>query len=190
MSVDGIGAFDLVSRESMLAGLARVRGGPSALPFVRQFYVEPSVFWWEDDEGKVHDIVQGEGGEQGDPFMPALYSLGQHEALAATQETLERDSSLSWTTSTRFLSSSALQQSMQLSNVKCGGTQASGCIWERPKFGTRVTFSQRGASLWCSLEEHKIPPWKCGEEVTSRQLIRVSKSLELRLGTVSSWSRS
>ena len=33
--------------------------------------------------GEVHDIVQGEGGEQGDPLMPALFALGQHEALQA-----------------------------------------------------------------------------------------------------------
>ena len=134
MSVDGIGAFDLVSRESMLAGLTRVTGGPSALPFVR-----PSVFLWEDDEGNVHDIVQGEGGEQGDPFMPALYSLEQHGALVATQETLdpaERDSSLSWTTSTRFLSPSVLEREMWRHagiRLYLGKTQM--CR-------TRVTFSQ------------------------------------------------
>ena len=29
----------------------------------------------------MHEISQGEGGEQGDPLMPALYALGQHRAL-------------------------------------------------------------------------------------------------------------
>ena len=33
--------------------------------------------------GEVHDILQGEGGEQGDPLMPALFALNQHEALEA-----------------------------------------------------------------------------------------------------------
>ena len=28
-------------------------------------------------------IPQGEGGEQGDPLMPLLFSLGQHSALDA-----------------------------------------------------------------------------------------------------------
>ena len=32
LSIDGIGAFDLVSRQSMLEGLRRVEGGDSALP--------------------------------------------------------------------------------------------------------------------------------------------------------------
>ena len=35
--------------------------------------------------GEVHDILQGEGGEQGDPLMPALFALGQHEAPEAIQ---------------------------------------------------------------------------------------------------------
>ena len=36
----------------------------------------------------VHEITQGEGGEQGDPLMPALDVLGQHRALVAVQATL------------------------------------------------------------------------------------------------------
>ena len=46
---------------------------------------------WEDAEGVEHLIPQGEGGEQGDPMMPLLYSLGQHSALEATQEELRED---------------------------------------------------------------------------------------------------
>ena len=45
---------------------------------------------WEDEEGVVHRIVQAEGGEQGDPLMPALsLSLGQHPALQAVQAQLQ-----------------------------------------------------------------------------------------------------
>ena len=87
LSVDGIGAFDLVSRGAMLQGLCHV--SPSAVPFVRQFYGTPSRYLWEDDSGKVHDIDQGEGGEQGDPLMPMLFSLGQHNALRAVQARLQ-----------------------------------------------------------------------------------------------------
>ena len=32
--------------------------------------------FWEDDCGITHDILQGEGGEQRDPLMPLLFSLG------------------------------------------------------------------------------------------------------------------
>ena len=48
----------------------------------------PSTYLWEDDEGVVHEISQGEGGEQGDALMPALFSLEQHSALEAIQARL------------------------------------------------------------------------------------------------------
>ena len=67
----------------MLLGVVRGEGGGSVLPFVRQFHGSPSTCWWDDDEGVTHEIVQGEGGEQGDSLMPALYALGQHRALVA-----------------------------------------------------------------------------------------------------------
>ena len=88
LSVDGIGAFDLISRGAMLQGLLEVDGGGSVLPFVRQFCRSPSTCWWDDDEGVTHEIVQGEGGEQGDPLMPVLYAVGQHKVLVAVSERL------------------------------------------------------------------------------------------------------
>ena len=33
----------------------------------------------------VHNISQGAGGEQGDPMMPLLFSLGQYAAFMAVQ---------------------------------------------------------------------------------------------------------
>ena len=86
LSVDGIVAFDLVSRQALLEGLRRVEGGDSALPFVSQFYGSPSSYLWED--GQVHTLTQAEGGEQGDPLMPALFSLAQHPALEGIQRRL------------------------------------------------------------------------------------------------------
>ena len=87
LSVDGVGAFDLVSG-AMMSGLLRMDGGGAVLPFVRQFYGRPSSYLWDDEDGQVHEIVQGEDGEQGDPLMPALFALGQHAALVAVQDTL------------------------------------------------------------------------------------------------------
>ena len=66
VSVDGIGVFDLISRNSMMRGLRHMVDGEKILPFVRAFYGKPSSCWWEDDVGDVHAIQQGEGGEQGD----------------------------------------------------------------------------------------------------------------------------
>ena len=81
LSVDGVGAFDHISRASMLHGLRCDPRLAALLPFVAQFYAEPSTYLFYDEDGVAHDITQAEGGEQGDPFMPALYALGQHPAL-------------------------------------------------------------------------------------------------------------
>ena len=61
-----------------LAAHAQLHG---ATPFVAQFYAEPSAYVFYDAEGAAHEIAQGEGGEQGNPPMPALYALGQNPAL-------------------------------------------------------------------------------------------------------------
>ena len=88
ISIDGIGAFDQISRAAMLEGLMNVEGGGQAIPFVRSFYGSPSSYLWEDSSGITHTIPQGEGGEQGDPLMPLLFSLGQHAALQAIDSDL------------------------------------------------------------------------------------------------------
>ena len=88
LSVDAVGAFDHVSRQAMLGALAANPALQSLLPYARQFYAEPSSYNWYDDAGVAHEVLQAEGGEQGDPLMPALHSLAQHPALADTQALL------------------------------------------------------------------------------------------------------
>ena len=72
----------------MLLGLERVESGSAVLPFVHQFYSTPSAYLWADGEGEVHIVLQGEGGEQGDAFMPLLFCVGQHSALQEVQHSL------------------------------------------------------------------------------------------------------
>ena len=55
------------------------------------FYDSPSTFLWEDELGEARKVVQGEGGEQGDPLMPLLFSLGQHRALVVVQAQLKEE---------------------------------------------------------------------------------------------------
>ena len=88
-SIDGISAYDLISRQAMLEGLREMPGGASILPFVSMFHGGPSSYLWEDALGRVHTIVQGEGGEQGDAPMPLLFSLGQHKAPPQSSGTVE-----------------------------------------------------------------------------------------------------
>ena len=94
LSVDGIGAHDTISRNAMLRGLRHMEGGEAILPFVLQFYGAPSTYLWEDSDGVVHEILQGEGGEQGDALMPTLFALGQHDALVAIQARLSPEERL------------------------------------------------------------------------------------------------
>ena len=63
--------------------------GEKLIPFLLQFYGHPSTHLWEDEEGTVHEIQQGEGGEQGDPLMPVLFAMGQHQALQGVQDSLQ-----------------------------------------------------------------------------------------------------
>ena len=58
------------------------------LPFTRQFYAIPDTYMWFDVDGHAHEVFQGEGGEQGDPRMPALYVLAQYQALVKLQSQL------------------------------------------------------------------------------------------------------
>ena len=95
-SIDGVGAFDLISRKAMLEELRKVPGGAEAMPFVSMFYGPPSAYLWEDDCGVAHHINQGEESEQGDPLMPLFFALGQHPALVASQSRLESDKLMSF----------------------------------------------------------------------------------------------
>ena len=51
------------------------------IPFIRLWYGNASEFRWVDDHGRSHTIIQGDGGEQGDALMPALFCLALHPAL-------------------------------------------------------------------------------------------------------------
>ena len=86
LSIDGVGAYDHVHRSAMLSKLLEVPRLQPLLPFVRAAYTEPTRYKWQEDEGHRHDIEQHEGGEQGDPLMPLLFSLAIHNALAVKEE--------------------------------------------------------------------------------------------------------
>ena len=81
LSIDGVGAYDHVFRSSILKKLKEVPALQPMLPLVRAVYSQPSRYWWQDESGHRHEIQQHEGGEQGDPLMPLLFSLAIHNAL-------------------------------------------------------------------------------------------------------------
>ena len=89
LSIDGVGGYDTISRRSMLTALCAVPGANRCSNFVNMFYSEPSTYVWHDQHGNPHTITQAEGGEQGGPLMPALFSLGQRAALHTVQAELQ-----------------------------------------------------------------------------------------------------
>ena len=87
LSVDGTGAFDLISRESMMQRLLEVERGGTGLPFVRQFYGSRPTHLWED-EGEpctTSSKARKRRRRSRDTLMLAFYSLGQYRPLVAVQ---------------------------------------------------------------------------------------------------------
>ena len=66
ISIDGVGVYDLITRNAMLEDEGRRSDPPLREMFLRQ----PIHILWEDEMGVTQSIPQGEGGEQGDPLMP------------------------------------------------------------------------------------------------------------------------
>ena len=150
LSVDGVGAFDLISRNSMMEGLFHMEGGEKLLPFVRMFYSTPSTFLWEDEEGTVHHIPQGEGGEQGDPLMPMLFALGQHSSLIAVSDRLHHGERLCAFLDDLYVASNPERtvDCHQILGKNCGTTPRSDFTMARRLCGTAEVRSLQMSELW------------------------------------------
>ena len=91
LKVDGIGAYDHILRSAMWMRLVQMPRARSLAPFVKMSYVAPSTYSWFDDEGQRHTVTQAEGGEQGDPLMPLLFSIGIQGALEDVADAMRPD---------------------------------------------------------------------------------------------------
>ena len=87
--VDGVGAFDHVHRARIFEELLAHPVLRDLVPHVRMWYGTRSTFVWTDESGESHLVEQAEGGEQGDPLMPALFCLAVRPALQAAQGMLQ-----------------------------------------------------------------------------------------------------
>ena len=176
LSIVGIGAFDLISRKSVLEALMRVEGGPAIMPFVRLFYGQPSSYHWESDDGTVHNIEQSEGVERGDPLTPLLFALGQHTALSAIDNFLgAEDRRQAFVDEVYIVRVYGTAHSRI--RIHEGKTQLWNSGGERPEFFERSNVSPK--------------PWtktlKCGEDWGCQPENRASECWRLRWGTLISW---
>jgi len=89
VSIDGIGAYDHVSRAAVFEKLLSSPALHGLVPFVRMWYARQSTYLWQDDAGNVRHVPQGEGVEQGDALAPALFALAIHDALGSASGQLQ-----------------------------------------------------------------------------------------------------
>ena len=143
LSIDGVGAYDHISRASMLSGLQHTPSLTALLPFVAQFYAEPSAYVFYDAEGAAHEIAQGEGGEQGDPLMPALYALGQHPALPQAHAALTPGEDL-------YAYLDDIYVTCQPERAGPAGTALGTALWERANIRVHLGMECRGRGTQCS----------------------------------------
>ena len=163
-SIDGISAYDPISRRAVMQGLHDV--DHTAVPFVSMFYGTLSRYLSEDDAGTTHTIVQGEGGEQGDAMMPLLFALGQHPALEAVQHQLV-DGEFIFAFMDDIYFVTVPERTGIVYKMLCGTRQGSASIKGRPKYGTTLENNQLRAKFWIAWREQQIPPAACREGVVS-----------------------
>ena len=90
VSIDGVGAYDLISRNAMLRGLLRMENGDQILPFVLCFYGRMLSYLWEDEVGDTQEIPQGEGGGARGPPHAIVVFLGSAPCIGGSPEASPR----------------------------------------------------------------------------------------------------
>ncbi len=130
LSIDGVGAFGLISCRAMMTALHRMPGGDSILPFVLQFYGRPSTHLWEDENGTVHEIQQGEREDAGSHWDNMAHSA-QSKSLCNF-----------WVSgllcTTMLESSPGVAARHRDARWQACRLQAEGCVW-----GTQSDFGQQ-----------------------------------------------
>ena len=155
LSIDGVGAYDHVFGSSMMMKLWEIPSLRGLLPFVRSVYGRPSRYKWRDSEGVCHDIHQHEGGKQGDPLMPLLFSPAGHDALRAVKQNLLPMSSCSrsWMMCALCHVQGALEKCTTCLVLHFKNRPASGCTVGKPECGTKAgvqppDLEELGPEVW------------------------------------------
>ena len=151
-SIDGISAFDTISRTAMMSGLAEV--DPTVVPFVCLFYRSKSRYLWEDNEGNCHTIAQAEGGEQG---------VGQHRALVAVHSRLlPSESLMAYLDDTYVVSSPERVEHVHTALEEELFIATSGSMQGKLGCGTRLVSDPMCVTCW-NISQHATIQDLCGE---------------------------
>ena len=90
VTIDGVGAYDSISRKAMLEALMEMPRGSQALPHVRLFYGQPSRYLWEDEFGQRPPYTSGRGWRTGGrPYAPPLL-IGSTQRVGSRPGTVDQ----------------------------------------------------------------------------------------------------
>ena len=150
LSIDGISAYDSISRLAMLQGLREVNG--QAVPYVRMFYWQPSTYNWEDERvlgqkkshgtkkrkrDKISNLLSGQNkklhpGTKKDKRGQKKRHLGQKKRTNGTKKKQHWDKIKNWQTGQKMDQNGQLcQQRRERGQLKHVGSTGGQPVWGR-----------------------------------------------------------
>ena len=144
LSVDGIGAYDHVSRASMLSKLLEV---PRMLPFVHKTCASPPCYKWADPEGHTHEIWETSKAIPSCNFC-LVWQFTTRSLKSKVRCKKVSSCSRSSMTCTSLPGPPGRGPSEIWSRIDCTRWQGSNCIKAKPESGTeRVRVLQTSKTL-------------------------------------------
>lgn len=109
LSIDGVGAYDTISRNSMLSGLFHTPEANRCLPFVRLWYTTASEYVWHDATAPSTPIHKQRGVNKGTPSCRpcSLWAKSQPDKPSKHSSNPAKSSTFFWTTFMQWCSQSA-----------------------------------------------------------------------------------
>ena len=133
VSLDAGAAYDVVSRSAMLVALRANLVASALLPLANLWYLDEFTYAWTA-AGATHLVTQAEGGEQGGPLMPGLFSLALARVLRSLQEELRPGEAIF-----AFLDDTYIAASPDRATHPCGRLEHHLYSHARPRLNTSKT---------------------------------------------------
>ena len=146
LSVDGIGAFDLISREAVLQGLSEVEGDGSVLLFVKLFYSSFQCIGGQTMLEALMRCGRGEAENRTTPLSPlcTLVANTGPSSMSAKSCWFQIVCSRSWMTCTCVVALIVLLPFTSCWDERCGTVQGSNPTKEKHSSGTEAALPPMG----------------------------------------------